>query len=147
MQEHSGKYGRARQTGPIADLYRQEPGELRNVNHLLKLLVGERNLGRLEYLLRPRLRNGWRGPFNGQQYRHRIFFGIFQELSIRAIIETGTYRGSTTALFAATGCPVYSVEACPRYFAYAQMRFSRDRGRVHLYQSDSRDCLAGFGPG
>jgi hypothetical protein len=108
---------------------------------LVRYLVGESNFGRLEYLLNPKLKQVWAGPFNGQQYRRRIFLELLRRFPIQAIVETGTFRGTTTALFADTSLPVYSVESHPRYFAYSQMRFRRLRGQVHLHQGDSRAYL------
>ena len=58
-------------------------------------------------------------------------------MTFDGIIETGTYLGTTTAMFAETGLPVYSVECNPRYFAYASRRFRRNRHRVHLFECDS----------
>jgi hypothetical protein len=100
-------------------------------------LIGQENLGRLDYLLKPRLRRSWGGPLNGQNFRRRIYSDLIKKINFEAIVETGTYLGTTTEFFAASGLPVYSVEANPRFYAYSSLRFSLRRDRVHLYQGDS----------
>ena len=81
------------------------------------------------------------GPFNGQKYRQRIFFDLLYYFPIKAIVETGTYRGTTTALFGATSLPVYTAEIHPRYFSYSKTRFLFTQDNIHLYKSDSRSFL------
>ena len=103
-------------------------------------ILGERARGRLGYWLRLDPPDVWNGPFNGQAERTRIFRDILAGLPIQAIIETGTFRGSSTELFASTGLPVYSVEARPRTAAYARARL-RKHSTVHLYEGDSRAFL------
>jgi hypothetical protein len=108
-------------------------------------LIGQGNLGRLDYLLKPRLRRSWGGPFNGQNFRQRIYSDLIKKINFEAIVETGTYLGTTTEFFAASGFPVYSVEANQRLYGYSSWRFFRRRDRIHLYQGDSREflrCLA-----
>jgi hypothetical protein len=107
----------------------------------LLALIGEGHRGQLEYLLWPKLKDSWGGPFNGQQYRRRIFFDLIHHLRLDAIVETGTFRGTTTALFAETSLPVYTVEASPRYYAYARLRFRKHRGHVHVQMGDSASYL------
>jgi hypothetical protein len=53
----------------------------------------------------------------------------------------GTFRGTTTEFFAQFGVPVYSVEAEPRYHAFAALRLRTLRDRVHLTLADSRSFL------
>ncbi|MDP8236206.1 MAG: hypothetical protein P9M08_07465 [Candidatus Erginobacter occultus] len=83
----------------------------------------------------------WGGPFNGQRYRQRILFDILYHFPIKSIVETGTFYGSTTALFAVTALPIYTVEINPRYFAYARVRFLFNRDNIHFYRGDSRTFL------
>ncbi len=111
------------------------------VKQIAKRLVGEANLGRLEFFRQPLLRESWGGPFNGQKYRLRIFFDLLYQFPIRGIVETGTFRGTTTALFAATGLPVYSSEIEGRAFAYSTMRFWLYGSSLHLHHADSRSFL------
>jgi hypothetical protein len=58
-----------------------------------------------------------------------------------AVIETGTYRGTTTEFLShLTGAAVYSVELKRRYYEYARMRLA-GIGRVTLEVGDSRHFL------
>jgi hypothetical protein len=71
---------------------------------------------------------------------------MYQELieryGFRGIVETGTFRGTTSDLLARSGLPVYTVEAHPRFYTYCRARFWREgRSNLHLYQSDSRTFL------
>lgn len=104
-------------------------------------LLGDRNVGHLEYFLRPGQRNLWGGPFNGQKFRQHIFLTLLDAVNCQAIVETGTFRGTTTEFLAASGLPVLSVESDPRYHAYASWRLRRLRRRVRLYLGDSREFL------
>jgi hypothetical protein len=81
------------------------------------------------------------GPFNNQRYRQLIFFELLYHLPLEAIIETGTYRGTTTALFAATSLPVFSSEINPRFYYYAKLRLLLTKNEVTIHNSDSRAFL------
>lgn len=111
---------------------------------LLRIFIGECNMGRVDFFLHPGMRHSWGGPFNGQKFRERIFFDLLSCFQIKAIVETGTFHGTTTALFAATSLPVYSVELYARRFGYAKMRFRFNRANVRLYHGDSRSFLRGL---
>lgn len=102
--------------------------------------VGPEKFGRLEYRLKPRRRKSWGGPMNGQAGRLRICRDVLTTLSPTAIVETGTFRGTTTEFFAQFSIPVYSVEAEPRFHYFAACRF-RESNHVHLTLSDSRSFL------
>jgi len=102
--------------------------------------VGPEKFGRLEYRLKPHRRASWGGPMNGQAGRLRICRDIMAALSPAAIVETGTFRGTTTEFFAEFAIPVYSVEAEPRFHFFAACRF-RETNRVHLTLGDSRSFL------
>lgn len=104
-------------------------------------IIGAGNVGRVEFLRNAESRDSSGGPFNGQRYRQRIFFDLLYHFPIKAIVETGTYHGTTTALFAATWLPVYTVESDPRHFSYSKMRFRGNRTHVHLHHGDSRSFL------
>lgn len=112
-----------------------------NMRKRIAKLLGERNLGRLDYVLKPGLRNTWGGPFNGQEFRQQIFLGLLATVGCQVIVETGTYLGTTTAYLAASGLPVYSVESNPRFFAYASWRLFRFGSRIRLREGDSRAFL------
>ncbi len=111
------------------------------ITDMLKRVIGQANLGRLDFFRHPDMQHSWGGAFNGQRFRRRILFDILFAFPIKAIVETGTFRGTTTALFAATSLTVYSAEVHPRYFSYAKMRFLFNQNNVHLYHSDSRSFL------
>lgn len=81
------------------------------------------------------------GPFNGQHYRQEMFHQLLKCLNISAIVETGTFRGSTTEFMAnATGIPVYSCELSERFFHFARSRLASHRN-VELLCKDSRSFL------
>jgi hypothetical protein len=56
------------------------------------------------------------------------------------VIETGTYRGTTTEWFAEKGLPTYSIEANRQFFVYSLVRFGRTKN-VHVSHGDSRAFL------
>jgi predicted O-methyltransferase YrrM len=105
-------------------------------------VIGPARAGRLDYLLRPSLRAGFFGlPMNGQIGRIEMFREIVKSLPLQAIVETGTFRGATTKFLAEFGIPVYTVEAEPRYHAFAELKLRSLRNRVHLTLGDSRSFL------
>jgi hypothetical protein len=106
----------------------------------IRVWLAER-AGIWDYWRRPELRPGWGGPFNGQEFRQRLFLELCARVPFVAIVETGTYRGTTTKYFhRATRLPIHSFESDPRNygFARAQLMFSPD---VHLHRCDSRTGL------
>jgi hypothetical protein len=111
---------------------------------IARLLLGDRNVGRLDYLLRRQSKDVWGGPFNGQKIRQQIYSDILSRVAFRAIVETGTFRGTTTEFFAKSGLPVYSVDLDPRAYGYASLRLFRQRHRVHLFQGHSPEFLRGL---
>jgi hypothetical protein len=68
---------------------------------------------------------------------------LIEVLKITAVVETGTFRGTSTAYMAKFGLPLYSCELHPRYFRYASQRLS-PLANVHLTLSDSRPFLRGL---
>jgi hypothetical protein len=67
-----------------------------------------------------------------------------RELCFDAIVETGTFRGVTTAFMAEkVNVPIYTVEAEARFFHYAQNNLRRYKN-VRVTNSDSRDFLKGL---
>ncbi len=78
--------------------------------------------------------------FNGQALRKRIFRELMT-LSFDAIVETGTFMGSTTGYMSeVSGLPVYSCEARRLYHFAARSRLSR-LPNVQLKGGDSRTFL------
>src|SRR6266516_5596589 len=90
------------------------------LKHALSLLPEELQ-GRLEYRLRPSLSSGF-GPLNDQAVRANIFKRVLVECNIGQIVETGTFRGTTTAYFARTGLPVYSIEVSRKLYEYSKLK-------------------------
>jgi len=66
-------------------------------------------LGWLEYRISLKSHERWGGPFNGQTYRRLLFDELVRRLKPAAIVETGTYIGTTTESMSATKLPVFSV--------------------------------------
>jgi hypothetical protein len=64
----------------------------------------------------------WSTAMNGQTSRLEAARRIIYELGIERIVETGTYRGTTTEWFGQFGIAVETVEIHPRYFAFARAR-------------------------
>ena len=111
------------------------------IKSIIKKLLGERAFGTLEYYLRPSLKKSWGGPMNGQAFRQRIYQELRANLPLQAIVETGTFRGTTTEYFAASGLPVFTAEASDQFHAYSAHRLRSLGAMVHLYQDDSRAVL------
>ncbi len=81
------------------------------------------------------------GPFNGQLKRQLLFFDIMGAMPFNAIVETGTYRGSTTEFFLdKTSLPVYSVDCDVEYYHYASIRLRKHKNR-HLSHGDSIEFI------
>lgn len=89
----------------------------------LKRLLGPTLLGILDYYRFPQSRESWDGPFNGQRQRQKMVSELVDKLAIGAIVETGTFRGTTTAFFP-TLCsgPVFTIEADKRLYGYSRAR-------------------------
>lgn len=101
--------------------------------------------GPLDWYLFPNLRDSFGGPFNGQQGRAEILRQILKCTDFQAVVETGTFRGTTTVfLRRASGLPVYTIEALPRSFYYARQRFKSESG-IHHEIGDSRPFLENLG--
>jgi hypothetical protein len=106
-------------------------------------LLPPRLKGRLEYHVRPALRASWGGPLNGQKFRQEIVIDLLQKLRPVRVLETGTFRGTTTEFFANSPdvSRVDSVEANDRSFGFAAERF-RFSSKVRLTFGDSRKALS-----
>jgi len=77
---------------------------------------------------------------NGQIQRQTLVTELLEELRPEAIVETGTYRGTTARWLALVGnAPVYTVESESRYYLYSRIRHARTRTNVSL--GDSRTFL------
>jgi len=108
-----------------------------------KKLVGPVRLGMLDYFL-GRRKGFLDTPFNGQKVRQDLFRQLLQACRPEAIIETGTYLGTSTEFMAeCSRLPVYSVEADARSYGYAKIRL-RKHYNVKLSLGDSREFLMKF---
>lgn len=84
----------------------------------------------------------WGGPLNGQTGRKAIFTQILEVCSFDAVLETGTYRGITTAWLAEHfSGPIASCELEKIYLRQAQSRLAKFTN-VALHLMDSRDFLS-----
>ncbi len=98
--------------------------------------------GMVRLVRRPRERAGYGGPFNGQLRRAECFRQLVKAIACDVIIETGTFRGTTSAFMRdETGLLVLTVERNPLAFGYCAARFLLRRG-VKVFNADSRPFLA-----
>jgi hypothetical protein len=82
----------------------------------------------------------WRGPMNGQAHRLEIARSIIEACRIDRLVETGTYRGTTTSWLSDFGLPVDTVEASARFHEFAKRRLA-DKRHVTLHFGSSRDLI------
>jgi predicted O-methyltransferase YrrM len=88
-----------------------------------------------------RQRGWWTNGFNGQEGRGRLFRRILDTLRPAALIETGTFRGSTTAIMAQQfGGPIFTCEVDPRWFLTSKATLERFP-QVDVRNLDSRGFL------
>ena len=97
--------------------------------------------GLIGYFRFPDQKISWGGAFNGQEHRVKVFWELHKTFEFRTIVETGTYRGSTTALFLSVPhVHVYTIEAHPWSYGYCRARFFLN-SKVTLLGGDSRENL------
>ncbi len=95
-------------------------------------------------LLRPALARGFGGPFNGQERRIEAVREIFDRIQFRAILETGTYRATTTTFFRqVSDAPIATIEADSRYYHYSRLRLLGQR--ITVVRGDSASALRWLG--
>jgi hypothetical protein len=107
------------------------------LRHATRFLLPDQVKGYLDYYRFPQRRDSWGGAFNGQARRQEQFISILQSLGPKAIVETGTYRGTTTAYLAQAGLPVYTVEGHARNYGFARRHLLHYKNVV-MFKSDSR---------
>jgi hypothetical protein len=91
--------------------------------------------------LRIGLADEFGGPFNGQEKRIEAIREIFARVQFGAIIETGTYRATTTVfLRSLSNAPIATIEAKSRYYHYAKRRL-RGVARLAAIRGDSATLL------
>lgn len=103
----------------------------------IKRFMGPEQLGRLEYFRFPDRNDSWGGPFNGQVGRRAIFDAIVRIQRPKLILETGTYRGTTTEILASGGAQVITIEGHPRNYGFSRARL-RHLDNVRVLFGDSR---------
>lgn len=93
--------------------------------------------GGLRYRKSPGSGRAWGGPFNGQRGRCLLVAEVIQHATPEAIVETGTYLGTTTEWLTAFQIPVYTVESEPESFGFSRARLA-GLGNATVLQGDSR---------
>jgi len=83
------------------------------------------------------------GPFNGQTFRAELVRTLIELAEIEQIVETGTYRGTTTEWFAQFELPVFSAEISARMAAFSRMRLA-DWPNVRIENRPSTTALQGW---
>src|SRR6187551_1980564 len=79
-------------------------------------------IGARRDLRRPELSSGY-GVLNGQAGRQAAVTGMFQRIEFDLVVETGTYRGTTTEfLRSLTSAPIVTIEVDERLAFYSQAR-------------------------
>jgi hypothetical protein len=103
-------------------------------------LLPERAAGRID-LLRPSYWTSGFGPMNGQAFRQQMVRQIMRRITFDEVLETGSYRGTTTVFLAHVGgVPVRSVEFVRRYHEFATVRTAQYE-QVSVERGDSRAFL------
>ena len=91
---------------------------------------------------RPGFRSSLGGPMNGQARRLEIIRQLERTFRFTAIVETGTFRGSTTEFLChLIDGPVYTAEHYRRAWLYAKQRLSIYQS-ADVREGDSRAVLA-----
>src|SRR4051812_8991890 len=96
--------------------------QIDRIYHGLTKRLPPRTVGRIDRF-RPSLASSWGGPLNGQIQRRRIVRELARVVDFDRVLETGTFRGTSTEFFAAVfDAPIDTVEGHPRFFTYAAER-------------------------
>ena len=83
----------------------------------------------------------WRNPFNGQEGRSQLFLRLLDAIRPSAVIETGTFRGTTTVFMAEHfEGPIFTCEIDQRWYLTAQINLKRF-SNVDARRQDSREFL------
>ena len=77
---------------------------------------------------------------NGQAGRLEIVRSIIEMCHVEQIVETGTYRGTTTEWFSQFSVPVFSAEIHPRFASFSRRRLA-SKHNVHIENIDSAAAL------
>lgn len=125
-------------TSPIRKLLALGTSTSEIIEALTGLVDGVR-----EDLNEPQARQGFRGPLNGQVIRQLIFTQLDKLFCFDAFVETGSYLGTTTEMFATYERPVFSCENQARYYYRAASRCA-PMSNVTITLEDSRSFLKSF---
>ncbi|PTM41755.1 class I SAM-dependent methyltransferase [Bosea sp. 124] len=107
---------------------------------IARSILGPSRLGALTYRRYPALGRAWGGPMNGQAGRCKLVADLISRCNFAAVVETGTFRGTTTEWLSAFRVPIYTCEASPENFGFAQARLS-GLPDITLLHMDSRAAL------
>src|SRR4051794_40359735 len=111
-----------------------------HMNYLRKRIRALKGLA--DYALRDHRKfYPWGFAMNGQTSRLEAVRQIIHAAEINRIVETGTFRGTTTEWFAQFGLPVETVETDERFFSFAKARLSKF-SNVEVHQDSSVSFLA-----
>jgi hypothetical protein len=92
------------------------------------------------------LQRCWGGPMNGQQGRAEAFLALAAAVDAAAIVETGTFRGTTTEWIAShLSASIYTCEIDPRLYYQAREKLSVF-GHVTCALQDSRAFIRELAP-
>lgn len=80
------------------------------------------------------------GPVNGSTARAEVLRELIEYCGIERIVETGTFRGTTTEWFSSFGLPVISFEIIPRFAEFSRMRLKK-RENVTVVTAESSEGL------
>lgn len=112
-----------------------------SVKQPLQQRLDPERLGALKFQRQPALGRAWGGPMNGQRWRCLMFAELVHKTAPKAIVETGTYLGTTTEWLAAFQLPVFTCEAHPENYGFSRARLAATPN-VRLVRADSRPFLA-----
>jgi hypothetical protein len=111
------------------------------MKEVIKKIVGQELFGFYDYLKHPEYKNSWSGPFNGQEFRRKMFLQIITNFDIKLIVETGTYRGTTTEFMSNnSSAKILTVESNKRYYGFSELRFLFNN-KIKTKCDDSRKFL------
>jgi predicted O-methyltransferase YrrM len=95
----------------------------------------------------PQQSGWWSNAFNSQEGRSDLFLRIIGALSPAALVETGTYRGTTTGFMADHFAgPIFTCESDTRWYLTARANLARFP-QVNVRNQDSRDSTTSMPTG
>lgn len=80
--------------------------------------------------------------FEGDTYLKSTIQSLIDKYGIKTVVETGTFKGSTTVQFAAMVDTVYTTEVNPQYYTEANKKFTEHSiSTIHSHLGSSVDVL------